>query len=341
MASNSDATSTAAPSASTAPLPPSTAVPPVADLTSPFYIHPNENPTLVLVSPPLDGSNYHSWARAMRMALLSKNKLRFVDGSLPPPPSNASSFPIWKRCNNLVQGWLNWSLSPSISKSVLWFDSAAEIWTDLHSRFAQSDLFRIADLQEEIYNLQQGSSSVSDYFTSLKILWDEMSNIRPLKPCTCGSIGNSLLHCEEDQVIRFLKGLNEPYASIKSQIMLLDPLPPITRVFSLVVQHERELHLPVVPVSSTNSAVLMTKAPHFASSGSKSKLCTYCGKPCHTEDTCYRKHGFPPGFKFWSSANTVNNISTQGSGSGLVQSPSAMASSPTLSSSTAAILPQL
>ncbi|KAK4253989.1 hypothetical protein QN277_009427 [Acacia crassicarpa] len=90
----------------------------------------------------------------MRSALLSKNKLQFVDGSIPSPPSTASSFPIWERCNNLVQVWLTRSLSPTISKSVLWFDSALEIWNDLRSRFSQSDLFRIADLQEEICTLR-------------------------------------------------------------------------------------------------------------------------------------------------------------------------------------------
>ncbi|KAK4273339.1 hypothetical protein QN277_021762 [Acacia crassicarpa] len=57
------------------------------DPSSHFYIHPNENPALVLVAPPLDGANYHSWSKSMHMALLSKNKLQFIDGSLVPPSS--------------------------------------------------------------------------------------------------------------------------------------------------------------------------------------------------------------------------------------------------------------
>ncbi|KAK4277295.1 hypothetical protein QN277_015312 [Acacia crassicarpa] len=177
----------------------------------------------------------------MQSALLSKNKLQFIDSSIVPPPLTNANFPAWEHCNNLVQGWITRSLSPTIAKSILWFESASAIWSDLHSRFSQSDLFRIAYLQEEICNLRQGSSTVSEYFTRLKILWDEMANIRPLKPCMCGSISQAMIHRDEDQVIRFLKGLNESFASVKSQIMLLDPLPPITRVFSLIVQQEREL----------------------------------------------------------------------------------------------------
>lgn len=43
-----------------------------------------------------------------------------------------------------------------------------------------------------IYALKQGHLSVSDHYTSLEILWDEFSNIRPIMPCTCGKFGNEV-----------------------------------------------------------------------------------------------------------------------------------------------------
>nr|GLL17069.1 uncharacterized protein LOC109157807 [Ipomoea trifida] len=51
-----------------------------SDAGNPYYLHSNESPALVLVSPALDGSNYHPWARAMKIALSTKNKLAFIDG---------------------------------------------------------------------------------------------------------------------------------------------------------------------------------------------------------------------------------------------------------------------
>lgn len=56
------------------------------------FLHPNENPTLVLVSPVLTESNYHSWAKAMKIALASKNKLRFINGILPTPAKTNPMF---------------------------------------------------------------------------------------------------------------------------------------------------------------------------------------------------------------------------------------------------------
>lgn len=53
--------------------------------SNPYFLHPNVNSSLVLVSPVLDEKNYHSWARSMKMARLSKNKVRFIDGTIPMP----------------------------------------------------------------------------------------------------------------------------------------------------------------------------------------------------------------------------------------------------------------
>lgn len=97
---------------------------------------------------------------------------------------------------------------------------------------------------------------------------------------------------EKNYVRRFLKGLNEKFAQVKSHIMLLDPLPLIHKVFSLIIQQEHEFS------SVSESTILFTKGSQASgsfgssfshASGSKSnnsKTCTYCSKPRHTEETC-------------------------------------------------------
>ncbi|BAT95934.1 hypothetical protein VIGAN_08277900 [Vigna angularis var. angularis] len=54
---------------------PSVTLASLQDTTHDYYIHPNENPSLVLISPILEGHNYHGWARSMSMALQMKNNL--------------------------------------------------------------------------------------------------------------------------------------------------------------------------------------------------------------------------------------------------------------------------
>lgn len=98
-------------------------------------LHPNENPSLILVSPPLNTSNYHSCSRSMRMALLSKNKLMFIDETIPTPQRFEATFANWDRCNNLVLSWILKSLSPTIAQSVVWFDLSKDVWCVLRIRF--------------------------------------------------------------------------------------------------------------------------------------------------------------------------------------------------------------
>ncbi|XP_021659032.2 uncharacterized protein LOC110648962 [Hevea brasiliensis] len=242
----------------------------------------------------------------------------------------------------MVLSWITHSLSHSIAQSILWIDTAIEVWKDLQDRFSQGDIFCILDLQEEIYAFKQGDLSVTDYSTQLKIIWDELENFRPIPQCSCpthcscGALTTVKTYRHNDYVIRFLKGLNDQFTTVKSQIMLLESLPSINKVFSLVIQQERQLNSglliePKILVNITNNFQnnVLTQQSNFqknvfgkgtavesvnnrkSSSQNDNKVCTYRGRPRHTEETCYRKHGFPPGFKFKNSSGAViNNISS-------------------------------
>lgn len=72
------------------------------DFFNPLFLHPNESPGTLLVSVPLTGKNYNSWLRAMIFSLKSKNKLVFVDGTLPKPDIADPTYPAWDRCNTFV-----------------------------------------------------------------------------------------------------------------------------------------------------------------------------------------------------------------------------------------------
>ncbi|GAU30132.1 hypothetical protein TSUD_360250 [Trifolium subterraneum] len=285
------------------------------DTLNPYFLHPNENPNLVLVSTLLSGANYHSWSRAMTMALKSKNKIHFIDGALPRPNDDDRDSLAWDRCNTMLMSWLNNAVEPEISQSILWMDSALEIWLDLKERFYQGDVFRISDIQEEIFSLKQGDSTISTYFTKMKKLWQELDNFRPIPTTNCVVNCDSVViakmksYRDSDQVIRFLKGLNEQYSVVRSQIMLIDPLPSITKVYSLLVQQERQLILPI----DESKLLAVSRQTYYAGRGSSTrdrgsarggrfnggrgkgnKLCTHCGQTNHVVENCWRKYGVPP-----------------------------------------------
>ncbi|PNX59032.1 retrovirus-related Pol polyprotein from transposon TNT 1-94, partial [Trifolium pratense] len=152
-------------------MPPRNAPDPVLDNSSPYFVHPGDGPSSVVVTPLLTGSNYQSWARSMKRALGAKMKLEFVYGSLPMPEDDFDpAFRAWHRCNQLVSSWILNSISPSIAQSVVFLENAIDIWNDLRERFSQGDLIRISELQQEIHALKQENRSVIDFYSDLRVL---------------------------------------------------------------------------------------------------------------------------------------------------------------------------
>jgi len=79
---------------------------PLQNPVNPYYLHPSENPGMILVSPALDGSNYHTWSRRMKRALLSKNKIKFINGEIQEPAKTDPLHDAWERCNMMVISWI-------------------------------------------------------------------------------------------------------------------------------------------------------------------------------------------------------------------------------------------
>ncbi|CAN1750994.1 hypothetical protein LINPERHAP1_LOCUS4211, partial [Linum perenne] len=156
----------------------------------------------------------------------------------------------------------------------------------------------------------QSNLSISEYFTQLKALWDELANFRSIPACECAPICICVLapiraYHHSDFVIRFLRGLSESFSAAPVNVMLMDPLPSVNRAFSMMLQQERQLNSTLLPVPHTeNMAFVSRTAGNLAprpSAGFKNKgkrpVCSYCNYVGHTAEVCYKKNGYPPGYK--------------------------------------------
>ncbi|GAU36130.1 hypothetical protein TSUD_292900 [Trifolium subterraneum] len=246
----------------------------------------------------------------MRRALGGKLKLEFIDGSIPVPTDQFDpSFRSWNRCNMLVHSWIMNYVSESIAQSIIFIENAFDVWIDLKEHFTQSDLVRISELQQEIYALKQDSRTVTEFYSALKLLWEELEIYLPMPNCsyrircTCEAMhaaraNHSLLH-----IVRFLISLNDEFSVVKSQVLLIDPLPSLNKVFSMVLQHERQGNF----YSSDESKALLNaaKSKGFSSSKVPVRICTFCGKDNHIVENCFKKYGIPPHMKRNSTAHNA------------------------------------
>lgn len=290
--------------------------------SSPYNLHPRENPGAILVARPLNDTNYYNWSKAMRRALSSKKKLHFVTGGLPLPLETDPEYEAWETCNNTVVTWINRSLAPHIAQSTVSIDSAHELWLDLRDRFTKSNYFRMSNLLQDLHSMKQGDRTLTAYVIDMKILWDKLENLRPTPscscfvPCTCALSTAIKTSKETKYVICFHKGLNETYSNVRSTILTMDPLPSINNSYAMTSQQEIT---PTNPVSDSTVFSMTQSSSQGRGQPSQGRgrgrtgpkqqmLCTHCKKTNHTVENCYFKFGFPSGYrtKEQASASAMN-----------------------------------
>ncbi|XP_042944479.1 uncharacterized protein LOC122278348 [Carya illinoinensis] len=251
-----------------------------SDRRSLYFLSNADHPGVLLVSEKLSNNNYHSWSQSMFLSSKACNKLGFIDGSFPIPAETDSLFAPWSKCDIIVLSWLLNSLSPKIAQSVIYVDSSYAMWLELEERFSQGNGLRIFELQNAISTLCQEQHDISTYFIELKVLWDE------------------------SYVMKFLMGLTDNFDNVRGQILMMDPLPSINKVFSLVIQEERQKLISSRCTSSAfvESVALATKGDTsfktFKGNPRNKLLCSHCSLIGHTVDKCYKLHGYPPNYKF-------------------------------------------
>ena len=262
----------------------------------------------------------------MRKALLTKIRLGFIDGTLTlssPLVSTLSTIQAWIRCDNMVGTWLTNSVSPKIRASIVYEDTALEIWTKLRGIFSQKNGPRIFNLQKQIAKLHQGEVSITDVFTQLKMLWDQLQSYSPFPSCAYGkcvyNVNKRLTELQvRKSVMKFLIGVNDSFSQVRTQVLLMDPLSSLNKLYALLVQEEVQRTMTNGANTRVESTVLAAKSQNFSSESTTNlnnkekdrSLCTHCGKLGHTIDKCYKLHGFSPGFKFKNKPSMAHQVSS-------------------------------
>ena len=120
----------------------------------------------------------------MTISLSVKSKMDFVDGTLlRPDNSYPTKLKSWIINNNIVISWLLNSISKEISTSMIYLDTVVAIQNELKEHFQQSNGSRVFQIKRDLKILVKSQDFVSNYFTKLKVLWEELANYNA--NCTC------------------------------------------------------------------------------------------------------------------------------------------------------------
>jgi len=136
------------------------------------------------------------------------------------------------------------SVTNSIAKSILYIESASSIWKHLEKRFAVSNGSRKYKLNNDVYNLKQIRDPTNEYCTKIRGICEELSATNDLpRFSVMNEETTNLLHAlakqnEEHKLFQFLNGLDKLYGTQRSQILMMNPLPSVESVCSMLQQEE-------------------------------------------------------------------------------------------------------
>jgi len=88
---------------------------------------------------------------------------------------------------------------------------------------------------------------MTEFYTDLKTLWEELESLRRTLDCECNIKHNCVLtkhiqrYKQSEYALCSLKVFNDTYITVKTQILLMESLPNIIRVFSLIIKQEQQL----------------------------------------------------------------------------------------------------
>ncbi|KAL6324905.1 hypothetical protein AAG906_019813 [Vitis piasezkii] len=125
------------------------------------------------------------------------------------PTHNPNEQQEWDRCNILVKTWL---------------------WEPYRRNLQQC------------YPRKDAITMTVSYviFTKLKGLWDEKDALCGFPPCTCATAAEVKTYMETQKTMKFLMGLGDNYATVRSNIIGMDPLPTVNKAYAMALRHEKQ-----------------------------------------------------------------------------------------------------
>ncbi|GKA68938.1 cysteine-rich receptor-like protein kinase 8 [Tanacetum coccineum] len=242
------------------------------------------------------------------------------------------------------------TIDKQISNSLNFVNTACDLWKKLQEHYSQLDGHRVYQLTNDLVQLKQNNLAIEIYYHKLKGLWDEYDSLEAPYMCVYACVcENRRINGERGQrkrFIQFLMGLDECYANVRGQILLMNPMPTVAKAYSMIRQEEKQRegstfkNIPTVLSAQSNytrnsynnntrfdnsrfgrnysqgkssSRNSNQGESSRRSNFKKAVICGNCGKEGHVKEECYKIVGYPVGHplhgKYKPSNQTLRNNS--------------------------------
>ncbi|RVW20933.1 hypothetical protein CK203_109614 [Vitis vinifera] len=180
------------------------------------------------------------------------------------------------------------SMTPEISDTCMFLATAKDIWDTIQQMYSKArDAAQVYEVKVKTIAAKQGSQTITKYANQLKALWQELDHYRS----------------------DFLVGLNPNFDQVRIQILGKQKVPCFNEVVALIRDKESRRSVMLEP-QTLDGSTLVAKTEYLEQEKNdlpkhlgrdnqwkenKDNLwCTFCKKPRHTKEKCWKLNGKPP-----------------------------------------------
>ncbi|KAL0458692.1 UNVERIFIED_CONTAM: hypothetical protein Slati_0496400 [Sesamum latifolium] len=109
--------------------------------------------SMVILSAPLNGKNWLTWSRSVRIALEGRDRLGFIDGSCTKQAEGSKEFRQWRIADTVVRTWILKTISKNIINIFLYTTSVQSLWMELEARYGEYDGPLLYKILQEISSM--------------------------------------------------------------------------------------------------------------------------------------------------------------------------------------------
>nr|GEW05557.1 cysteine-rich RLK (receptor-like protein kinase) 8 [Tanacetum cinerariifolium] len=196
----------------------------------------------------------------------------------------------------LFNNCLSKLVTDQISNNLSFINSTLALWLELQDHYSQLDGHRIYQLSNDIAQLKQLNFLVEVFYQKMKGYWDEIDALEATYKCTCDCIcENGRLNGAREnkkRLIQLLIGLDESFANLRGQILLMQPLPIAIKAYGMLRQEKKQREKNKTYSDTGNHwGDLNTRRSTFR----QRIICGNCQKEGHYKNECYQIIGYPIG----------------------------------------------
>ncbi|KAH0703207.1 hypothetical protein KY285_017485 [Solanum tuberosum] len=142
----------------------------------------------------LNASNYGSWSTRMQYYFLGQELWDIIGGSDTTPPTNAEAVKRWKVKARKAMYALTVSIEDEFLQRIKNAKTPKEAWDTLVTIFTKKNDARLQRLENKLLSISQRNMTISQYFSKVKSLSDEISKLDPENAITETRMRRIIVH---------------------------------------------------------------------------------------------------------------------------------------------------